>query len=256
MIKKVFPYLIILFSIIILSSCYNTTYDNSGASVYEVSTSVSEVVSKVEKSCVGITAQYDQSSFLGSGVIFKKEENTYYFLTNYHVVSDVIEHENAKYKVYVESNVNPITAYILYDKSGKAVKNSAKDLVVMYFTSEKEYQTITLSQNAHVTKGESIIAIGCPISLDNYNLVSTGVVSLEEYSMSNNGGSVNVIQHTSPINPGNSGGGLFNLNAELVGINFKGTTAVKEGSSYVAVSGIYYAIAMSSIKEFLTSYGI
>lgn len=256
--KKIFI-TFILFITLILSSCTNVTYDKSGASVYEIQTSTAEVVQNVEGACVGITAlSSSNSQFLGSGIIFKHEENKYYFLTNYHVVSDVIEDKDATYKVYVGSNTNSFKAYVMYDTNGNAIKDSAKDLIVMYFESEKEYQTIAISNDVltHVIKGEELIAIGCPISLDNYNLVSTGVASLEEYTMSNNGGKVNVIQHTAPINPGNSGGGLFNYRGELVGINFKGTTAVKEGETYIAVSGIYYAIAMSSVKEFLNDYEI
>ncbi len=255
--KKIVIFVLFLFALT-LTSCSNVTYNNSNASVYEIKTSVTEIVNNVEGACVGVVATDGKSQSLGSGVIFKHEDNKYYFLTNYHVVSDVIEDTNASYKVYVESNTNPFDAYILTDTNKDPVKHKSKDLVVMYFESGNTYKIVSISNDleSHVIKGESVIAIGCPISLDNYNLVSTGVVSLDEYSMSNNGGYVNVIQHTAPINPGNSGGALFNMNGELIGINFKGTTAVKEGESYVAVSGIYYAIAMSSVKEFLNSYDI
>ena len=254
--NKIFS-ILILFFCLILCGCSNVIYDKSGALVYEVQTSITQIVEKVEGACVGITALTSANSqSLGSGVIFKREENRYYFLTNYHVISEAIDDSNSTYKVYVGSNTNSIEAHILYDNNNEAVKSSSKDLAVLYFDSDSDYQTIDISSylESHVIKGEEVIAIGCPISLDNYNLVSTGVVSLEEYSISNNGGNVNVIQHTSTINPGNSGGALFNLKGELIGINFRGTTAVKEGESYVVVSGIYYAIAISSVKEFLNDY--
>ena len=254
--NKIFS-ILILFFCLILCGCSNVIYDKSGALVYEVQTSITQIVEKVEGACVGITALTSSNSqSLGSGVIFKREENRYYFLTNYHVISEAIDDSNSTYKVYVGSNTNSIEAHILYDNNNEAVKSSSKDLAVLYFDSDSDYQTIDISSylESHVIKGEEVIAIGCPISLDNYNLVSTGVVSLEEYSISNNGGNVNVIQHTSTINPGNSGGALFNLKGELIGINFRGTTAVKEGESYVVVSGIYYAIAISSVKEFLNDY--
>ena len=256
--NKIFS-ILILFFCLILCGCSNVIYDKSGALVYEVQTSITQIVEKVEGACVGITALTSSNSqSLGSGVIFKREENRYYFLTNYHVISEAIDDSNSTYKVYVGSNTNSIEAHILYDNNNEAVKSSSKDLAVLYFDSDSDYQIIDLSSQleSHVVKGEDVIAIGCPISLDNYNLVSTGVASLEEYSISNNGGSVNVIQHTSPINPGNSGGALFNLKGELIGINFRGTTAVKEGETYVAVSGIYYAIAISSVKEFLNGYDL
>ena len=254
--KRIF--ILFILCLLSLTSCTNIVYNDSDATVVEVKTSVTEIIKKVEGGCVAINATLNSTSSLGSGVIFKKENDTYYFLTNYHVIGDYISDTSSKYKVYVTSNTNVINAYILYDSKGNIVGDSNKDLAVMYFKSNSNYQVIDIDPNLtyKVSKGESVIAIGCPISLENYNLVSIGNVSLEEYKAQNNSGYVNVIEHSATINPGNSGGGLFNINGDLIGINFKGTTAVKEGESYVVVSGVYYAIALSSVKEFLNDYSL
>lgn len=63
----------------------------------------------------------------------------------------------------------------------------------------------------YVRTGQKVYAIGAPQGLE--LTISEGIVSaLRETPMGN------VIQTTAPISPGSSGGGLFNVNAQLIGI--------------------------------------
>ena len=73
--NKIFS-ILILFFCLILCGCSNVIYDKSGALVYEVQTSITQIVEKVEGACVVITALTSSNSqSLGSGVIFKREKN-------------------------------------------------------------------------------------------------------------------------------------------------------------------------------------
>jgi len=256
--KKLYSLIIGLLLILGLSSCsfFNTStnYDDSEAEVVEVSTQISKVVNNVEESCVAVYCQNatQGSASIGSGVIFKNDKDTYYVLTNYHVIEGFVEDTQSQYFIYVGNN------YTRYTASVTNYYNSQKDLAVLTFKPGKDLKTISISSNYQpiVTPGETVIAIGCPISLDYFNSVVTGVVSKSEYRATNNGGSLSVIQNTCPINPGNSGGGLFNLAGELIGINFKKTTYVYDGGEKVVVDGLNYAIALSEVILFLNTYSL
>src|SRR6185295_16806218 len=57
------------------------------------------------------------------------------------------------------------------------------------------------------------------------------------------------IQIDTSINPGNSGGPLFNMKAELVGINGRGSFA--QDKRFRINCGVGYAISINQIKNFL-----
>lgn len=234
-----------------LSSCslFTKEYDDSNATVVKVTTKISDVYNKVKDSCVGIycTNLSSSTASIGSGVIFKKDNNAYYVLTNYHVLDEYLDSDYSKFYVYQGSNSQRFKATVT------SALDKQKDLAVLKMTPDKDIKTISISKDYHpiVTPGEEVVAIGCPISLDYFNSVCKGVVSKAEYTATNNGGELNVIQNTCPINPGNSGGGLFNLNGDLIGINFKKTTYVNDGGTKVLVDGVDYAIALSEVITFL-----
>ena len=252
--KKIIKLFLSFILLISLASCSlfssSTSYDDSNATVVEVSTTISEVVKKVESGCVCVYSQssINASASIGSGVIFKKVDSTYYVLSNYHCVEDFVSVSDAKFYIYAGTNMQK------YEASLTNYYNSQKDLAVLTFESNVDLTVISISTDYSpiVTAGETVIAIGCPISLNYYNTVTTGVVSKEEYSISNNGGSEKIIQHSAPINPGNSGGALFNLAGELIGINFKKSTYTTDGSEKVVVDAINFAIALSEVQTFLS----
>ena len=80
--------------------------------------------------------------------------------------------------------------------------------------------TVTLGDSNRLQTGESAIAIGNPLGLD--NTVTTGIVSATGRTSSQIGvpdKRVNFIQTDAAINPGNSGGPLLNTQGEVIGIN-------------------------------------
>ena len=79
--------------------------------------------------------------------------------------------------------------------------------------------TLALGDSEHLRVGESVIAIGNPLGLD--QTVTRGIVSginriLPETPLSL---SEPLIQTDTPINPGNSGGPLLNMCGEVIGMN-------------------------------------
>ena len=157
-----------------------------------------------------IDADGDVSS-TGSGVIYKKDGNQYYVITNEHVVNDATSIE------IQFSNETTIQAELL------GVEKLV-DLAVLKFVSEETLTTASFGDSSSIQKGEFITAVGNPSGFDYYNTMTFGIVSgINRYFDIDNDGTrdmfVNYIQHDAAINAGNSGGALFNLEGEIIGIN-------------------------------------
>jgi serine protease Do len=90
--------------------------------------------------------------------------------------------------------------------------------------------------------GQSVIAIGTPLSLSMINSASRGIVSGTGVNIGNQ---YLFTQSDVSINGGNSGGPLINLSGELVGINsIKYTGSNIEGMSFsIPVDTINYVIS-------------
>ncbi len=105
--------------------------------------------------------------------------------------------------------------------AGKVVyENPRADLALIRVDPPKPLKAVSLGQDDDVMIGETVVAIGNPLGLE--NSVSAGVISgkdREVYSSRDEKVSEGLIQTDAPINPGNSGGALFNLAGELIGIN-------------------------------------
>jgi len=167
---------------------------------------------------------------IGSGVIIDEDG---YILTNDHVVSRA-------------SNLK-IT---LFDKStyeGQTVSaDPESDLAVIKINPGKPLKAVKLAAPGDIMLGETVIALGNPLGLQ--NTVTTGVVSAlhRELTLTDEGESIkykDLIQTDAAINPGNSGGPLVNLDGELVGIN----TCIVDSAE-----GIGFAISVDKVREILT----
>ena len=138
----------------------------------------------------------------GSGFVISRDG---YILTNHHVVDQASEiqvlfSDRREYKATVIGTDRRSDLALL--------KIDAKGLDALVFAD---------SDNLKV--GEWVLAIGSPFGLD-YS-VTAGIVSAKGRSLPTEQGEnyVPFIQTDVAINPGNSGGPLFNLKAEVVGIN-------------------------------------
>lgn len=147
----------------------------------------------------------------GSGVIYKKDGNQYYIITNEHVVKDAVS-------VEVQfGDGTLISAEVL------GVEKLV-DIAVLRFISEESFQTAEFGDSSGVQKGEFITAVGNPSGFDYFNTMTFGIISgINRYFDIDEDGTrdmfVNYLQHDAAINAGNSGGALFNLEGEIIGIN-------------------------------------
>ncbi|MGE6754993.1 S1C family serine protease [Rossellomorea sp. NPDC071047] len=226
----------------------------------DVTTDVTKAVEKSGDSVVGITniqsqsfwgqgegQTQDQQAGTGSGVMYKKEGNKVYIVTNNHVVegADQLEVTLADgTKVPAEMRGADIwTDLAVIEIDGSKIK---KDDIAEFGNSDK------------LKAGEPVIAIGNPLGLQFSGSVTQGVVSGVERTIPvdiNQDGmedwNAEVLQTDAAINPGNSGGALINISGQLIGIN-----SMKIAQS--AVEGIGLAIPINyaqPIIEDLEQYG-
>lgn len=170
------------------------------------STKTSEKKSTKQQSTEQSADDENETSY-GSGVIVSQQGDTYYILTNNHVVQ----------------NAEKITATIAEnDYEAKLTGyDYATDLAVLSITA-KDLQVASFGTSSALKVGDYTMAIGNPYGLN--DSMTSGIVSGLGRDMTYTSGSVNImyanmIQTDTPINPGNSGGGLYNAIGELIGIN-------------------------------------
>ena len=140
---------------------------------------------------------------VGSGFVVHKDG---YIVTNAHVVA-----RTAERKVIFEDKTE-------YDATVVAVDQD-RDLAVLKIDPGRELTPVRLGSSSDLMVGETTIAIGNPMGLQ--NTVTAGVVSALDRSIAVNDRSSfkGLIQTDASINPGNSGGPLLNVLGELIGVN-------------------------------------
>ena len=192
-------------------------------------------------------ANYNASNVtqsIGSGVIYKKTGNTYYVVTNNHVVED-----GSSYKVWFEGESTIDATLIGVDP--------LVDLAVLTFVSTEDFKVLQFGDSEALTKGEMILAIGNPNGFDYFGSVTLGIVSgLDRYFDIDNDDVtdmfVNYIQHDAAINSGNSGGALMDLSGKVVGIN-----VIKIAST--EIEGMGFAIPSELVERICSDieiYGV
>ncbi len=250
--KKIFLGIYSVFIIFSLASCSifggEKTIDTSDAQIIMNNNSVSDVYSNVKNSCIGIYANDSLNAYSGSGVVVKQDGIKYYAITNYHVI-----HGTTNVEVLI-NNKTYITATV-------EATDPSRDLACLSFEAAEKYNISVSSfpkDEIIINPGQTVIAIGCPLGLSNFNTVTKGIASRDVFSLNfttelGTYSSVDVIQHDAPINSGNSGGALFNMNSEIIGINFEKTII---SSDNVIVEGMGYAIYYKEVLDFLKTNAI
>ncbi len=116
------------------------------------------------------------------------------------------------------------------------------DLAALKIRNQSNLPTLTLASSTSVRVGQSVYAIGTPLSVTLQNTFTDGIVSRIDLE---NG----LIQHDAAINPGNSGGPLLNSLGEVIGIN---SALITDGvsSNYI---GIGFAIPIELAQPFLVA---
>ncbi|MCT4782053.1 MULTISPECIES: S1C family serine protease [Exiguobacterium] len=149
---------------------------------------------------------------VGSGVIYKKEGDAAYIVTNHHVV-------NGADRLTVTFNDGKTADATLMGS------DATYDLAVLKVDAADVPSVINIGKSGELKPGQTVIAIGNPLGQFE-NSVTRGVVSstsrLVPVDTDENGQAdfnAEVIQTDAAINPGNSGGALINEAGQLIGIN-------------------------------------
>ena len=167
---------------------------------------------------------------VGSGVIVDKSG---LIVTNAHVV-------NMASGIFVILNDGKqVQGELVYE-------NKDDDLAFVKISPPKPLSQAVLGQTNDLMLGETVVAIGNPLGLE--NTVTSGILSGKNRKFHSAQGDFvmgDMLQIDAPINPGNSGGALFNLNSQLIGIN----VAVVEYSHSIG-----FAIPVEKLKKSMEEY--
>lgn len=220
----------------------------------DVNTAVTEAVNKVSDAVVGVV-NIQQASFwdqteqgeagTGSGVVYKKQGDKAFIVTNHHVVAGASELE------VVLKDETRIPAQLVGS-------DELMDLAVLVVDAKHVKKVAEFGNSDKVKPGEPVLAIGNPLGLQFAGSVTQGIISGTERTIPvdiDENGTVDwqaeVLQTDAAINPGNSGGALVNLDGKVIGIN-----SMKIAES--AVEGIGLSIPINiavPIIDDLEKYG-
>ena len=147
-----------------------------------------------------------RSQGMGSGFIIQKNKDTYYVLTNNHVVDGASEILVATRggKEYPAEVVGAV---------------ARRDLAVISFKTTDSFPLADLGDSDAVKVGDWAIAIGNPLGEQFAFSVTKGIVSAVGRTGGPGGNINDYIQTDASINQGNSGGPLVNIRGEVIGIN-------------------------------------
>ncbi len=213
---------------------YDIKLSNNTVSITNSSNDIiPKIVQSIGPSVVGIIGNTDAASTysegltLGTGVVIKSGGE---ILTNAHVV------ENMTRIVVVLSDGSGYDARIKYIDSMSDLAVIKIDKIGLTPAKFGKLQDIVI--------GKSVVAIGTPISFQNRNSASVGVISglnrsIDGYYQ------YKLIQTDVAINPGNSGGPLVNTSGDVIGINSITT---------LNAQGLNYAIPVDTIQFVLNHF--
>lgn len=231
----------------------------------DLKTDVTEAVNKVSDAVVSVTTLQKQQSQLsdlerifgpagdskendgqlaeaseGSGVIYRKDGDKAYIVTNNHVVA------GADAVSILLNSGQKVDAKIV----GTDVYS---DLAVLEISSEYVTAVAEFADSDEVKVGQTALAMGSPLGSSFSNSVSQGIVSAKDRMISNqtDDGQLinsNAIQTDAAINPGNSGGALVNINGQVIGIN---SSKIAQAASGVSAEGMGFAIPSNDVVKII-----
>ncbi|WP_083656971.1 trypsin-like peptidase domain-containing protein [Paenibacillus sp. FSL R5-0766] len=214
-------------------------YDaKSGTYTYKGSEAIPKVIEKVSPSVVGIigkstevqdgaTSDDRYNLAHGTGVIIRSNG---WIVTNAHVVDGLIN----PVVVTTDGNTYKIT---------KTYSDALSDLALIKINA-KSLKPASFAKASQTTVGETVIALGTPISFSLRNSATVGVISGLNRGVE---ATYRLIQTDTAINPGNSGGPLVNLKGEVVGINSMKFSAV-------GVESLGFSIPVDTVQYIIDQF--
>lgn len=194
----------------------------------------------------GGSSSSETSTSEGSGVIYKKDGNTAFVVTNNHVISGA-----SKVEVLLSSGKKVKASVVGHD--------SVSDLAVLKIDASNVKQVATFGNSDNISVGETALAIGSPLGSEYATSLTQGIISAKKRTIDvtdSNGtstGQATVIQTDAAINPGNSGGPLINLAGQVIGINSMklSSTGSSVSSSSTSVEGMGFAIPSNEVVSII-----
>ena len=175
----------------------------------------------------------------GSGVIYKKNDNDAYLVTNTHVI-------NGASKVDIRlADGTKVPGEIVGS-------DTFSDIAVVKISSEKVTTVAEFGDSSQLSVGETAIAIGSPLGSEYANTVTQGIISSlnRNVSLKSEDGqaiSTKAIQTDTAINPGNSGGPLINIQGQVIGI----TSSKIASNGGTSVEGLGFAIPSNDAQNII-----
>lgn len=218
---------------------------------------ISDAVSKLYDASVivEVGSSGDKLSGWGSGFVYKTDSKYGYIFTNHHVV------DGAKTIKIVLSNETEVTGELVGS-------DEYADVAVVKIPKDKVIAVAEIGKSEDVLVGDTIFAIGTPVSLEYSFTVTRGILSGKNrmvemssskksyYGQSGDSWYMNLLQIDASINSGNSGGPLANSNGEVIGItNSKLSSSTLSGTS---IENMGFAIPIEdalSVAEYLENNG-
>ena len=157
--------------------------------------------------------------------------------------------------VYIDSDEDTVTAQVIDNitvvfSDGESYAGQVQAIdkdsdLAMVKVGRLGLKPISFAQSDSIFAGQSVVAIGTPLSLSMRNSASKGIVS--GLNVSTPSAYYPLIQTDAAINAGNSGGPLLNMKGQLIGIN---------SSKYagVGIEGINFSIPLDTINYVLNQF--
>ena len=234
------------------SSCTCGCAACSGASISDIAESSLPFVVSITNISVQEAQQYfdrfdryghnqnelEETTSVGSGIIFEQTDDVLYIVTNYHVVEDATTLSVG----FVDDEVYEAELCGTDEDNDLAVlKVSLDDLSA---DTRAAISVAVFGDSDSLRVGEQVVAIGNALGYG--QSVTTGIVSALNRSLSTDTSTTpaTYIQTDAAINPGNSGGALLNMDGEVIGINTAKLASTE-------VEGMGYAIPISDVTDII-----
>ena len=188
--------------------------------------------------------QKETSESEGSGVIYKKDGNTAFIVTNNHVIAG-----SNKVEVLMNDGKKLPATVVGHD--------AISDLAVLKINSQDVTEVASFGNSNDIQVGQTVLAIGSPLGSQYATSLTEGIISAKNRTIdvTNSQGVVTgqqtVIQTDAAINPGNSGGPLINLAGQVIGINSMKLSSTGTNGSATAVEGMGFAIPSNEVVSII-----
>jgi trypsin-like peptidase len=195
-------YLFLFSLVLLLNSC-------TGEKTYDLDS--------VKSATVFIKLIKNKTVHQGSGLLFKKEGNTGYIVTNAHVLGEIGDYAKSADVVFYSGSINESEC-----KAEVLGVSHAHDVAVLKVVSDMLPEPISMRYQSELHENLPVYILEFPLGKDLSLGEGNPVVTVSKGTISSirkdDQGTTNMIQIDGEVHPGNSGGPIIDLDGGLVGI--------------------------------------